>query len=138
MSYIKVLMPNGKEYGLKFNQGALIKMNELIDKENFAGTSTYAVVFAGMLMNSYIKKEELLDYETVEGKEVSKKLTYEKVCDWVDELSDEKKIEIMQSFQEISAFKRAVEAADEASKKKLETSLPQPNTNSSVTESPDV
>ena len=135
MSYIKVLMPNGKEYGLKFNQGALIKMYDLIDKENFAGTSTYATVYAGMLMNAYIKKEELLDYETIDGKEVTKKLTYETVCDWVEELSDDVKIQILQCSQETTTFKKALE---DSKKKLTETNSPQPSTDSNVIESQDV
>jgi hypothetical protein len=119
MSYIKVLI-NGKEYGLKFNQGALIKTNELTDKGNIAGTTLFAVVYAGLLMNAYVKKEEFTE-------------TFETVCDWVEELSPEVGVEIMKTFQQITIFQKALKEVEESKKK-----LTPENTDNSVTESPDV
>ena len=118
MSYIQVLL-GGKDRGLKFNQGALIKVRELIDPNNTAGTSLYAVVYAGLLMNAYAKREEFV--ETIDGKQVP--ISYETVIDWVDELTPEKGVEILNTFYQIQAFQKLLPKEEEDKKKLTETNI---------------
>src|SRR6185312_16802331 len=103
MSYIKIEI-GGAERGLKFNQGALITFQGKIDPDNVAGTTGYALVWAGLKSNAYVKGEEFTE-------------KFETVCDWVDELSQETILEVIKTFQETQAFKNLL--PKEEGKKKL-------------------
>jgi len=103
MSYIKIEI-GGKERGLKFNQGALITFQGKIDPDNVAGTTGYALVWAGLKANAYVKGEEFTE-------------KFETVCDWVDELSPETVIEVIKTFQETQAYQKLI--PEEKDKKKL-------------------
>lgn len=138
MSYIQIEI-GGKLRGLKFNQGTLMMYLQYADKENFAGTAVYALVWAALKQNVYVKRVDLVDEEEKEinGKKeiIQNPITFETVCDWVDSLSDESVTAIMNCFKETESYKKLIPKIDEDSKKKLEN-LPQSNIESSVTESP--
>jgi hypothetical protein len=106
MSYIKIDI-GGKERGLKFNQGALVTFQSKIDPDNIAATTGYALVWAGLKSNAYVKGEEFIE-------------KFETVCDWVDELSPETVIEVIKTFQETQAYKNLL-PVEESDKKKLPT-----------------
>lgn len=105
MSYIKIDI-GGKERGLKFNQGALVTFQGKIDPENIAATTGYALIWAGLKSNAYVKGEEFTE-------------TFETVCDWVDELPQETVLEVIKTFQETQAYKSLI--PEEKDKKKLVT-----------------
>ena len=111
MSYIQVEI-GGRLRGLKFNQGAIMWMQDKVDFENYAATAGYATVWGGLKMNCYAKSEELT--KTVNGTEVA--ATFEDVCEWVDELNKDTALNISNAFKESSVFKKLLEEND---KKKL-------------------
>lgn len=104
MSYIKINI-GGSDRGLKFNQGALITFQNTVDKENVNATTPYALIWAGLKANAYVKREEM-------------EFTFEQVCDWVDEMNDETLLEVIKCFQETQAFKDTLPVEDEEGKKK--------------------
>jgi hypothetical protein len=106
MSYIKILFPDGKERGLKFNQGALIMFQEKVDAKNYAATTGYALVYAGLMANAYVKSEEV-DF------------TFENVCDWVDELKSEIVLSVINCFKETQIYKNLLPENKDEDKKKL-------------------
>src|ERR1035437_959079 len=91
MSYIKIEI-GGKDRGLKFNQGALIMFQEKVDKNNYAATTGYALIYAGLMANAYAKSEEV-DF------------TFENVCDWTDELKPEVVLAVINCFKETQIYK---------------------------------
>lgn len=116
MSYIQIEI-GGKLRGLKFNQGALIVMQEKSDPGTTAFTG-YALTYAGLKANCYVKEIEFIDI--VEGKEIP--ITFEMVCDWVDELEDGVLVSVMDCFKETQAFKKLFpKEVSEEDKKKLIT-----------------
>lgn len=109
MSYIQIDI-GGKLRGLKFNQLAI----EIISTHNDTATNTgflYAMIYGGLRGNSYVKREEP-DYD------------FEKVCDWVDEMSnkEEEIVKITACLTETQIWKELVkkgqEVKEEADKKK--------------------
>lgn len=84
MSYIKVEL-GGKERGLKFNQLALEEMTSVAGEK--ATQNVYAMFWGGLKGNSYVKREDV-DY------------TFEDVCDWIDQLFAEKKMDIIKQVEE--------------------------------------
>ncbi len=117
-NYIQIEM-GGKPRGLKFNQGALIIFQSKIDKLNAVATTAYALVWAGLKANAFVKEEEFTE-------------TFEQVCEWVDEMNEETISKIIACFNKTQEFQKAV-IPD--SKKKIET-LPEVNTDSNVIVSP--
>lgn len=99
MSYINI---QGK--GLKFNQGALIIFQSKIDKDNYIGTTSYALVYAGLKSNAYVKSEEFTQ-------------TFEEVCDWVDTLSEEEILSVINCFKETQMYKKLIPEEAEDKKK---------------------
>ena len=100
MSYIKITI-GGKERGLKFNQLAI----ELMSQYNDSNTTTgfvYALFYAGLRGNSYVKREEP-DY------------TFENVCDWVDVLENKEKVinDVSAVLTETEVWKTLVKKGDE-------------------------
>lgn len=104
MSYIQIEI-GGKLRGLKFNQGAHVEIFNKIGQANnnvvFAG---YAVVWAGLKANSYVKGEEI-DF------------TFEQVCDWVDAMKEEDLMKMTDCYK--STVKFMDDLPEEKSKKKL-------------------
>jgi hypothetical protein len=114
MSYIQITI-GGKERGLKFNQLAI----ELMSQYNDTNTTTgfiYALFYAGLRGNNYVKREEP-DY------------TFEEVCDWVDEMDNKDKIvnDVSAVLTETQVWKKLVkqgeEINEEEKKKVLQSSV---------------
>ena len=105
MSYIKINI-GGKDRGLKFNQGALVTFQGKIDPDNVAGTTGYALIWAGLKANCYVKGEEFTE-------------TFETVCDWVDELPEEVIMDVVKTFQETQAYQKLI---PEGKKKSMQKS----------------
>lgn len=109
MSYIKILI-GGRERGLKFNQMAVILLAQKADVENYAATAGYAMIYAGLKANCFVKGEEC-DF------------TFEEVCDWVEALSSETMLAVYEVFQSTQAYKALIEKGqpEEITKKKLKS-----------------
>ena len=107
MSYINI---QGK--GLKFNQGAIMWMQEKFDAGNLSATAGYATVWGGLKANAYVKGEELT-------------MTFEEVCDWVETLSNDELTAINNCFEQSQAYKKLIEtaAADTEEKKSVSPEL---------------
>ena len=106
MSYIKIEI-GGRERGLKFNQGALIMFQEKIEINNYAATTGYALIWAGLKANAYVKGEEFTE-------------NFETVCDWVDELPEADVLRVIDCFKETQAYKKLLpEQPEQEDKKKL-------------------
>lgn len=108
MSYVNV-----KGRGLKFNQMAVIILAQKADPDNWAASSVYAMCWAGLKANAYVKGEEL-------------DLNFEQVCDWVDSLSDDELKSIDDALTEAEAYKKLLK--DEKPEKKKERPKSTPKT----------
>lgn len=105
MSYLQLEL-GGKLRGLKFNQLAI----EIISTHNDNNTQSafmYAMIYGGLMGNSYVKREEP-DY------------TFEDVCDWVDVMENKadavaKVTEVLTSTQ---VWKNLVKAGEEITEEK--------------------
>lgn len=108
MSYIQKEI-GGKLRGLKFNQYAIVTMAKYVDLNDYAATAGYAMVYAGLKANLFVKREEA-DF------------TFEQVCDWFDALSEQDVLDILVVFQETQVYKALIAKSDkddEVTKKKL-------------------
>lgn len=114
MSYVKIFFA-GKDRGLKFNQGALIEYQSSVDLNNHKSTAAYAMVYAGLKANAYVKQEELT--KTVDDIEVP--LTFEDICDEVDNMTDEDLLSVLTAFQSSTAYQKTIAAAAESEKKNM-------------------
>jgi len=135
MSYIQVEI-GGKLRGLKFNQGAIMWMQDKVDPTNFEATTGYAIVWGGLRANCYVKGDEFGEYiEQVDDadKKVPKFVpyTFEQVCDWVDALPLEINKLITECFQESEAWRKRLASVEDSDKKKLS---PEPSTEPSASE----
>lgn len=101
MSYIKVLFPDGKERGLKFNNLAVGEFFKNIQWDRYNETANYAMVWAGLYGNSYAKREEP-DY------------TFEQVMDWVDVMEKYLMDEISEVLASTQKYKDAADVIDAA------------------------
>lgn len=107
MTY-KQMEIGGKPRGLKFNQMTVVVMTQYLDFNNSAATYPYALVYAALYANCYVKREEP-DFD------------FEKVCEWVDEMKMEDIISIRDMFEDTQAFKNLIpqsEPKEEMTKKK--------------------
>lgn len=95
MDYLQINI-GGKLRGLKFNQLAYITFYKFIDLENFDSTFHYAAVYAALLANAYVKREEFTE-------------TFETVCGWVDEATVEDKNAVLEAFNSTAYWKKIVE-----------------------------
>ena len=107
MSYIQLTI-GGKSRGLKFNQMAVITMSKYLDYENMAATYAYALIYAGLEANCYVKRQE-------------KDFTFEQVCDWVEELSQDDLVKVRECFESTQTYKTMMEKVEEPTKKKKKT-----------------
>ena len=105
MSYINVEI-GGKQRGLKFNKMAQLIIEQKIDPSNLM-TGVYAVVYAGLKSNCYVKG-------------VEPDFTFEDVCDWTDGLDDSVIVQITEAFKDTEMYKKgqSYQADLEAAKKK--------------------
>ncbi len=92
MSYIKVDI-GGKERGLKFNTLAIRLFVTKMDIANFNLTANYAMIYAGLYANCYVKGEEV-DF------------TFEEVVDWVEALDQKTIDEISVVMASVEAYKK--------------------------------
>jgi len=95
MSYIQIEI-GGKLRGIKFDQGALIRMGELIDQTNISATTSYAMIYAGLMSNCYRKREE-------------PDFTFEQCCDWVDNINESDLMKVVAALEESEQYKKAIE-----------------------------
>ena len=107
MTY-KQMEIGGKPRGLKFNQMTVVVMTQYLDFNNSAATYPYALTYAALYSNCYIKREEV-DF------------TFEQVCEWVDELTMDEILEIRDLFESTQSFKNLIPSqgkSEEMTKKK--------------------
>jgi hypothetical protein len=90
MSYIQIEV-DGKKLGLKFNQMALHLMAEYTDKNNETATAGYALFYAGLKSNAYVKREEL-------------EISFEQACDMLEKLDAETVSKVTAAFNESISF----------------------------------
>lgn len=105
MSYIQIEI-GGKLRGLKFNKMSQLLLEDKVQQGNLM-SGIYALINAGLRANDYVKGVES-DY------------TFEQVCDWADELTDETFLKIQEVFQTTEIYKQGrayVEDAEAAKKK---------------------
>lgn len=115
MSYIQIEI-GGKLRGLKFNKMAQLELESRIKPGNLI-SGVYALIYAGLIANCYVKNEE-------------PDFTFEDACDWTDELSDETLLKVQAAFQETEAYKKNKAYQDEleaAKKKELPKDKPLKN-----------
>ena len=106
MSYCRIDI-GGKERGLKFNQMAMIILSEKTDKDHPLATAGYALIYAGLKANCYVKSDE-------------PDFTFEQVCEWVDVISNDDMNKVNEAFMLTEAYKRGVtyQSEQEFAKKK--------------------
>lgn len=106
MSYTQIEFL-GKTRGVKFNNYAIEQMAKVMVADSVSSLS-YATLWGGLLGNCYVKREE-------------PDFTFEQVVDGID--NDENAVKIIEAvaaaLNESTAWKRAVEAGEEAEKKKV-------------------
>lgn len=122
MSYIKITTPDGKERGLKFNQMAILIMQEKTDPSQPIATGAYALIYAGLKADCYVKQIEC-DF------------TFEQVCDWVDVLPDTEMNKIQAAFQETDTYKKGLaykKQLEDQAKSKSKKKSPLKNTKASA------
>lgn len=122
MNYIQIEFL-GKLRGLKFNQGALIEYRDKADFNSHQATAAYAMFWAGLKANAYVKGEEFT--KEVDGKEVL--ITFEDVCDEVDNLSDEVVLSVLNAFQSSKSYLKLVQVKEEDEVEKKSELITEPN-----------
>lgn len=109
MSYIQLTI-GSKIRGLKYNQMAVMVMSQHLDYDNMAATYGYALIYAGLKANCYVKREE-------------PDFTFEKVCEWVDEMTYEDLMKAKECFESTQTYRKltdigAAAQEEEQTKKK--------------------
>lgn len=98
MSYIQIEI-GGRLRGLKFNRGAYVIFTQSVDFEFFVATYAYGFVYAGLMGNCYVKRED-------------PDFTFEQVCEWVDALPIEVLQGVQKVFESTTDFLNAVKVAE--------------------------
>lgn len=109
MSYVQI-EAGGKLRGLKFNQLALITMSQYTDVNNESATAAYALFYAGLYANCYVKRETP-DFD------------FEKACEWLDLLSKEDIEKITAAFNETVSFQKDLPKEEKKRKVKKSTGI---------------
>ena len=112
MSYIQLTIGN-KLRGLKYNQMAVMVMSQNLDYDNMAATYGYALIYAGLKANCYVKREE-------------PDFTFEQVCEWVDEMSYDDLMKAKECFESTQTYRKLTEVGEkveEQTKKKQKSTL---------------
>jgi hypothetical protein len=115
MSYIQLTI-GGKPRGLKFNQMAVLTMSQYIDYDNLAATFGYALIYSGLKANCYVKREEP-DFD------------FEKVCEWVEEMSYDDLMKVKDVFESTQTFKtlnETTQTSEKETKKKQRKIISKP------------
>lgn len=107
MSYLQLEI-GGKNRGLKFNQMTLVLLSQHTDKDNADATAAYALFYAALRANCYVKREE-------------PDFSFEHACDWFDKLSNDQVLQIKAAFDEVTGFSQ--DLPKEAKKKKKNTGI---------------
>ena len=103
-----------KPRGLKFNQMAVMTMTTYLDYNNLAATYGYALVYSGLVANCYVKREEP-DFD------------FEKVCDWVEQMSMEDLLKVKECFESTQTYKTLIASqVEDETKKKQKNTLKKP------------
>lgn len=102
--YIQIEI-GGSVRGLKFNQMAMITLSRYMDFENMEATFAYALVYAGLKANAYVKREEFLH-------------SFEEVCDWVEVMNPNDLMKVKDTFEQTQMFKTMSESKEVMTKKK--------------------
>lgn len=118
MSYCNITI-GGKERGLKFNQMAILIYQQKVDNDNIVATSGYALIYAGLKANCYVKGHEA-DF------------SFENVCDWVDNLDADTLNIVIDCFKETQAYKDGVAFKEDEKKSKSKKKSVMENTPGSV------
>lgn len=96
MSYIQINL-GGKPRGLKFNQeGIEIFFRRINWDERTAASEVYAAFYGGLCANIRVKGSDEV-------------ISYEDCCDWVDELTEPEKEEVMKVMGETVKYKEALD-----------------------------
>lgn len=106
MSYLQLEI-DGIARGWKANQMTLVLLSQYTDntnKETQDATAAYALFYAGLRANCYVKREE-------------PDFTFEQACDWFDKLTNEQVLGIKKTFDESTDGLAKIEGG----KKKLRT-----------------
>lgn len=104
MSYLQLEI-GGQRRGLKFNQMAYVLFYQHVDLAEYLATMYYAIVYAGLKANAYVKREEL-------------DVTFEQVCEWVDEMPQEDKDAALKAFTETTQWQKLIEEGKSAVEEK--------------------
>ncbi len=107
MSYVQIEV-GGKLRGLKFNQLALITLSKYTDENNYEATAAYALFYAGLYANCYVKREEP-DFD------------FEKACEWLETISKEDIEKVTAAFNEVVGFQKDLPKEEKKSKVKKST-----------------
>jgi len=102
MSYLRLNI-GGQERGLKFNQMAYVLFYQHVDLAEYMATMYYAIIYAGLKANAYVKREEF-------------EHSFEQVCEWVDEMNDEYKAAALKAFSETTIWQKAIEEGKKETK----------------------
>ena len=102
MSYIQVEM-GGKLKGMKFNKYAEDILRKKVQPDNLL-SGIYSLVYSGLVANCFVKQ-------------IAQDFTFEEVCDWVDQLSDEVLLQIHTAFRESDSYKKGQALIDEQAAK---------------------
>jgi hypothetical protein len=103
----------GSVRGLKFNQMAMITVARYLDYENIEATFAYALVYAGLKANCFVKREEFTH-------------SFEEVCDWVEQMDPADLLKVKDVFEQTQAFKSITESKEKVTKKKPRTKSESP------------
>lgn len=119
-NYIQIEL-GGKLRGLKFNQGTLIEFNTIVELNNLDATSGYALIWSALKSNAFVKREQLTYkvHREIDGKMtwIDEPVTFEVVCDWVDELDVEVIKSVLSAFEESKVYQKLLKVDNSEEKK---------------------
>ncbi len=105
MSYIQIEI-GGKLRGLKFNQMSDVEYQIKVGKSTNPIAHTYALIWAGLIANCFIKSEE-------------PDFTFEDVCEWCATVKDEDFLKVKDAYFSTKAFLKDI--PDDVKKKALKS-----------------
>lgn len=95
MSYIQIEL-GGEKRGLKYNNLAVEVFSKHIAADATNASILYATIYAGLVANAYVKREEFVE-------------TFEQITDWVDAAKDEEIKLAADTFAATEVWKKALE-----------------------------
>lgn len=112
-------IPGSNLRGLKFNQYAHMLVQEKIDNDHPEASINSALIYGGLKGNCYAKG-------------VDPDFTFEDVCDWLEDISEEIILSVYNVYMNTTAFLKAKQAQED---KKKADQLLEENTVQNATES---